>query len=174
MDSMALHSLFGLNANFSFIWKDYFGPLGNNPAIFLFIFFVSSGKTPPMSAIWDWIDTRNVALDAPAQSTALEVPLIFLNGFCLTILLRLRLSLLLMHVFPHQISFPRLPTWTCVGTTLSEKVLLSLWTVVVFLTLGSCWSSGHLSVCNNILIHWMIRVFYCVACQSLIKGLKLN
>ncbi len=105
------------NSKLALIWKEDFGPLGNSPVLLLF----SPGKTPLMTTVAKFLDTSvcggSWCLD-PSLSP-------FLVKFCLTILIRLQFSLLVVHLFlPHF--FP--------STQLSVNMLgyRTLWTASFF------------------------------------------
>ncbi len=86
------------NTKLALIWKDDFGPLGNNPVLLL----LSPGKTPLTTTLAKLLYTSVCgALDAltPASVHSLWSSPKFLNWFCLTILVRLRFSLV-VHLFP--------------------------------------------------------------------------
>ncbi len=94
-----------------------FGPLGNSPVLLL-----SPGKTP--------LTTTNsltrlcvVALDAltPASVHSLWSSPKFLNRFCLTILIRLRFSRLVVHLFLPHFFLPLNFLLTCLDTALCEQ-----------------------------------------------------
>ncbi len=106
--------------NWTFIREHNFGPLSSSPVLFVF----SPGETLlTLSVVQEWLDTRNataenpclairlcvVVLEAltPAAVHSLWISPTFLNGFCFTILSRVRLSLLLVHLFSTT-SFPSL------------------------------------------------------------------
>ncbi len=88
-----------LNTKLALIWKEDFGPLGNGPVLLL----LSPGKTPLMTTVAKFLDTSVCgALDAltPASVHSLWSSPKFLNRFCLTILIRLRFSRLVVRLFP--------------------------------------------------------------------------
>ncbi len=122
------------NAKFTFIREHYFGPLSSSPVLFVFsqtrrfwrCLLFKSGLTwtlKPMSCIRLCV----VVLEAltPAAVHSLWISPTFFNGFCFTILSRVRLSLLLVHFFSTT-SFPSL--------RLSINVLghRALWTASLF------------------------------------------
>ncbi len=117
------------NTKLALIWKEDFGPLANSPVLLL----LSPGKTPLMTTVAKFLDTS-----VCGGSWCL-------NRFCLTVLIRLRFSLLVVHLFlPHfflTLNFPL----TCLDTALCEQPaylamnvcgLPSLWRVsmIVFWT----------------------------------------
>ncbi len=86
------------NTKLALIWKEDFGPLGNSPVLLL----LSPGKTPLTTTVAKFFDTSVCgALDAltPASVHSLWSSPKFLNRFCLTILIRLRFSRLVLHLF---------------------------------------------------------------------------
>ncbi len=87
-----------LNTKLALIWKEDFGSPSNSPVLLL----LSPGKTPLMTTVAKFLDTSVVALDAltPASVHSLWSSPKFLNRFCLTILIRLRFSRLVVHLFP--------------------------------------------------------------------------
>ncbi len=105
------------NTKLALIWKEDFGPLGNSPVLILLI----PGKTPlTLSVVQEWLNKRNTTTVAkfldtsvcggswcldPASVHSLWSSPKFLNRFCLTILIRLRLSRLVVHLFFHTFSF---------------------------------------------------------------------
>ncbi len=85
------------NTKLALIWKEDFGPLGNSPVLLL----LSPGKTPLKTTVAKFLDTSVCgALDAltPASVHSLWTSPKFLNQFCLTILIRLRFSRLVVHL----------------------------------------------------------------------------
>ncbi len=127
------------NTKLALIWKEDFGPLGSSPVLLL----LSAGKTSLKTTLAKFLDTSACgALDAltPASVHSLWTSPKFLNRFCLTILIRLRFSRLVVHLFL-SLNF----LLTCLDTALCEKtaslamnvcVLPSLWRVsmIVFWT----------------------------------------
>ncbi len=88
-----------LNTKLALIWKEDFGPLGNSPVLLL----LSPGKTPLTTTVAKFLETSVCgALDAltPASVHSLWSSPKFLNWFCSTILIRLRFSRLVVHLFP--------------------------------------------------------------------------
>ncbi len=87
------------NTELALIWKEDFGPPGNSPVLLL----LSPGKTPLKTTVAKFLDTSVCgALDAltPASVHSLWSSPKFLNRFRLTILIRLRFSRLVVHLFP--------------------------------------------------------------------------
>ncbi len=87
------------NTKLALIWKEDFGSLGNSPVLLL----LSPGKTPLTTTVAKFLDTSVCgALDAltPASVHSLWSSPKFLNRFCLTILIMLRFSRLVVHLFP--------------------------------------------------------------------------
>ncbi len=109
-----------LNTKLALIWKEDFGPLGNSPVLLL----LSPGKTPLPTTVAKFLDMSVCgALDVltPASVHSLWSSPKFLNWFCLTILIRLRFSRLVVHLFlPHfflSLNF----LLTCLDTALCEQ-----------------------------------------------------
>ncbi len=126
------------NTKLALIWKEDFGPLGNSPVLLL----LSPGKTSLTTTVAKFLDTSVCgALDAltPASVHSLWSSPKFLNWFCLTILIRLRFSRLVVHLFPStQLSVNMLgysTLWTA-SLAMNVCVLPSLWRVsmIVFWT----------------------------------------
>ena len=102
------------HAKITFISKEDFGPLRNSPVLFL----RSPGKTLlTLSLVQEWLDMRNATFVVHSLWSSLK----FLNGFCLTILSRLRLSLFLVHLFLPHFFFPLNFLWICLDTALCEQ-----------------------------------------------------
>ncbi len=126
------------NAKLALIWKEDFVPLGNSPVLLL----LSPGKTPLKTTVAKFLDTSVCgALDAlsPASVHSLWSSPKFLNRFCLTILIRLRFSRLVVHLFlPLNFLLTCLDTalWWTASLVMNVCVLLSLWRVsmIVFWT----------------------------------------
>ncbi len=132
------------NTKLALIWKEDFGPLGNSPVLLL----LSPGKTSLTTTVAKFIDTTVCgALDAltPASVHSLWSSPKFLNRFCLTILIRLRFSRLVVHLFLPHFFLPLNFLLTCLDTALCEQPaslvmnvcgLPSLWRVsmIVFWT----------------------------------------
>ncbi len=135
--------VYKLNTKLNLIWKENFGPLGNSSVLLL-----SPGKTPLMTTVAKFLDTMCVvALDA---LTTVSVHSLwsspkFLNQFCLTILIRLWFSRLVVHLFLPHFFLPLNFLLTCLDTALCEQPaylamnvcgLPSLWRVsmIVFWT----------------------------------------
>ncbi len=133
------------NTKLALIWKEDFGPLGNSPVLLL----LSPGKTPLTTTVAKFLDTSVCgALDAltPASVHSLWSSPKFLNRFCLTIIIRLRFSRMVVHLFlPHfflALNF----LLTCLDTALCEQLLWQ-WMFVAYPPCEGCqWlSSGQLS-----------------------------
>ncbi len=128
------------NTKLALIWKEDFGPLGNSPVLLL----LSPGKTPLTTTVAKFLDTSVCgALDnlTPASVHSLWSSPKFLNWFCLTILIRLRFSRLVVHLF-----LPLNFLLTCLDTALCEQLLWQ-WMFVSYPPCEGCqWlSSGQLS-----------------------------
>ncbi len=98
-----------------------FGPLVNSPVLLL-----SPGKTPLKTTVAKFLDTSVCgALDAltPASVHSLWSSPKYLNRFCLTILLRLRFSRLVVHLFLPHFFLPLNFLLTCLDTALCEQLL---------------------------------------------------
>ncbi len=152
LDSRTLVSKW--NTKLALIWKEDFGPLGNSPVLLL----LSPGKTPlTLSVVQEWLNKRNTTTVAkfldtsvcggltPASVHSLWSSPKFLNRFCLTILIRLRFSRLVVHLFLPHFFLPLNCLLTCLDTALCEQPaslamnvcgLPSLWRVsmIVFWT----------------------------------------
>ncbi len=90
-----------LNTRLALMWKEHFGPLGNSPVLLL----LSPGKMPLTTTVAKLLDASvcggSWCLD-PSLSPFLWSSPKFLNLFCLTILIRLLFSRLVVHLFlPH-------------------------------------------------------------------------
>ncbi len=145
------------NTKLALIWKVDFGPLGNSPVLLL----LSPGKTPlTLSVVEEWLNKRNTTTVAkfldmpvcggswcldPASVYSLWSSPKFLNRFCLTILIRLRFSRLVVHLFLPHLFLPLNFLLTCLDKALCEQPaslamnvcgLPSLWRVsmIVFWT----------------------------------------
>ncbi len=121
------------NAKCTFIREHNFGPLSSSPVLFVF----SPGETLlTLSVVQEWLDTRKrqlkpmscirlcvVVLEAltPAAVHSLWISPTFLNGFCFTILSRVRLSLLLVHFFLPHLFLPFASLLMCLDTELCEQ-----------------------------------------------------
>ncbi len=106
-----------LNTKLALIWKEDFGPLGNSPVLLL----LSPGKTPLTTTEAKFLDTSVCgALDAltPASVHSLWSSPKFLNWFCLTILIKLRFSRLVVHLFLPHFFLPLLFMLTWLDTAL--------------------------------------------------------
>ncbi len=115
-------------------------PLSNSPVLLL----LRPGKTPLTTTVAKFLDTSVCgALDAltPASVHFLWSSPKFLNRFCLTILIRLRFSRLVVHLF-----LPLNFLLTCLDTALCEQLLWQ-WMFVSSSPCEGCqWlSSGQLS-----------------------------
>ncbi len=124
--------------------KEYFGPLGNSPVLLL-----SPGKTPLMATAAKFLDTSVCgALDALTRASvhSLWSSPKFLKRFCLTILTRLQLYRLVVHLFPPHFFLPLNFLLTCLDTALCEQLLWQ-WMFVAYPPCEECqWlSSGQLS-----------------------------
>ncbi len=133
------------NTKLALIWKEDFGPLGNSPVLLL----LSPGKMSLMTTVAKFLDTSVCgALDAltPASVHSLWSSPKFLNRFCLTILIRLRFSRLVVHLFLPHFFLPLNFLLTCLDTALCEQ-LLCQWMFVAYPPCEGCqWlSSGQLS-----------------------------
>ncbi len=131
------------NTKLALIWKEDFGPLDNSPILLL-----SPGMTPLTRTVAKFLDTSVCgALDALTSASvhSLWSSPKFLNWFCLTILIRLRFSRLVVHHFLPHFFLPLNFLLTCLDTALCEQPaslamnvwgLPSLWRVsmIVFWT----------------------------------------
>ncbi len=109
------------NTKLALIWKEDFGPLGNSPVLLL-----SPGKTPLMTTEAKFLDTSVCgALDAltPASVHSLWSSPKFWDRFCLTILISLRFSRLVVHLFLPHFFLPLNFLLTCLDTALCEQFL---------------------------------------------------
>ncbi len=108
------------NTKLALIWKEDFGPLGNSPVLLL----LSPGETPLTTTVAKFLDTSVCgALDAltPASVRSLWSSPKFLNRFCLTILIMLRFSRLVEHLFLPHFFLPLNFLLTCLDTALCEQ-----------------------------------------------------
>ncbi len=108
------------NTKLALIWKEDFGPLGNNPVLLL----LSPDKTPLTTTVAKFLDTSVCgALDVltPASVHSLWSSPKFLNRFCLTILIRLQYSRLVVHLFLPHFFLPLNFLLTCLDTALCEQ-----------------------------------------------------
>ncbi len=108
------------NTKLALIWKEDFGPLKNSPVLLL----ISPGKTPLTTTVAKFLDTSVCgALDAltPASVHSLWSSPKFLNTFCLTILIRLRSSRLVVHLFLPHFFLPLNFLLTYLDTALCEQ-----------------------------------------------------
>ncbi len=160
------------NAKFTFIREHNFGPLSSSPVLFVF----SPGETLlTLSVVQEWLDTRNATAETHVLHTSVRsgswstdsscihslwISPTFLNGFCFTILSRVRLSLLLVHFFSTTSFLSFASLLMCLDTELCEQpasfamtfcVLPSLCKVsmVVFGQLSSQQSSPWLCSLQN-------------------------
>ncbi len=134
------------NTKLALIWKEDFGPRATVQ------FFFSLAQ---VRRLWRQLWTNSltclcvVALDAltPASVHSLWSSPKFLNRFCLTILIRLRFSRLVVHLFLPHFFLPLNFLLTCLDTALCEQPasfamnvcdLPSLWrvSIIVFWTRG--------------------------------------
>ncbi len=108
------------NTKLALIWKEDFGPLGNSPVLLL----LSPDKTPLTTTVAKFLDTSVCsALDALTQASvhSLWSSHKFLNRFYLTILIRLRFSRLVVHLFLPHFFLPLNFLLTCLDTALCEQ-----------------------------------------------------
>ncbi len=124
------------NAKFTFIREHYFGPLSSSPVLlslaqarrFWRCLLFKSGLTQGMRQLkpMSCIRLCVVVLEAltPAAVHSLWISPTFLNGFCFTILSRVRLSLLLVHFFLPHLFLPFASLLMCLDT--------ALWTASLF------------------------------------------
>ncbi len=117
---------------------------GNSPVLLL-----SPGKTPLTTTVAKFLDTSVCgALDAltPASVHSLWSSPKFLNWFCLTILIRLWFSRLVVHLFLPHFFLPLNFLLTCLDTALCEQLLWQ-WMFVAHPPCEGCQclSSGQLS-----------------------------
>ncbi len=121
------------NTKLALIWKEDFGPLGNSPVLLV----LSPGKTPLTTTV---ALTRLcvVALDAltPVSVQSLWSSLKFLNRFCLTILIRLRFSRLVVHLFLPHFFLPLNFLLTCLDTALCSNEFL--WLTLLVKGVNNC------------------------------------
>ncbi len=103
-----------LNTKLALIWKEDFGPLDNSPVLLL----LSPGKMP----LTTYMSVCG-ALDAltPVSVHSLWSSPKFLNRFCLTILIKLRFSRLVVHLFLPHFFLPLNFLLTCLDTALCEQ-----------------------------------------------------
>ncbi len=109
----------------------------------------SPGTTPLTTTVAKFLDTSVCgALDdlTPASVHSLWSSPKFLNWFCLTILIRLRFSRLVVHLFLPHFFLPLNFLLTCLDTALCEQLLWH-WMFVAYPPCEGCqWlSSGQLS-----------------------------
>ncbi len=112
------------NTKLALIWKEDFGPLGNSPVLLL-----SPGKTPLTTTVAKFLDTSVCgALDAltPDLVHSLWISHKFLNRFCLTILIRLCFSRLVVHLFLPNFSLPLNFLLTCLNTAIFRSFIYLL------------------------------------------------
>ncbi len=132
------------NTKLALVWKEYFGPLCNSPVLLL----LSPGKTPLTTTVAKFLDTSVCgALNAltPSVHSWWSSPK-FLNRFCLTILIRLRFSRVVVHIFLPHFFLPLNFLLACLDTALCEQLLWQ-WMFVAYPPCEGCqWlSSGQLS-----------------------------
>ncbi len=130
--------------------KRGFWPLGNSPVLLL----LRPGKTPLMTTVAKFLDMSVCgALDAltPASVHSLWSSPKFFNRFCLTILIRLRFSRLVVNLFLPHFFLPLNSLLTCLDTALCEQPaslamhvygLPSLWRVSMIV----CWTTVRSAV----------------------------
>ncbi len=82
------------NTKLALIWKEDFGRLGNSPVLLL----LSPGKTPLTTTVAKFLD-MSVCGGSWCPVHSLWSSPKFLNTFCLTILIRLWFSRLVVHLF---------------------------------------------------------------------------
>ncbi len=115
----------------------------------LVLLLLSPGKTPLTTTVAKFLDTSVCgALDAltPASVHSLWSSPKFLNRFCLTNLIRLRFSRLVVHLFLPHFFLPLNFLLTCLDTALCEQLLWQLMFVAYSPCEGCQWlSSGQLS-----------------------------
>ncbi len=134
------------NTKLALIWKEDFGPLSNSPVLLL----LSPGKTPLMTTVAKFLDMSVCgALDVltPASVHSLWSSPKFLNWFCLTILISLRFSRLVVHLFLPHFFLPLNFLLTCLDTALCEQPASLAMNVCGYPPCEGCqWcSSGQLS-----------------------------
>ncbi len=128
------------NTKLALIWKEDFGPLGNSPVLLLLSPGILSSddncsQIPRHVCVWcSWCLT-------PASVHSSWSSPKFLNWFCVTILIRLRFSRWVVHLF-----LPLNFLLTCLDTALCEQLLWQ-WMFVASPPCEGCqWlSSGQLS-----------------------------
>ncbi len=102
------------------------------------LLLLSPGKTPLKTTVAKFLDTSVCgALDAlnPASVHSLWSSPKFLNWFCLTILIRLRFSRLVVHLFLPHFFLPLNFLLTCLDTALCEQTASLAMNVCVFSSL---------------------------------------
>ncbi len=134
-----------LKTKLALIWKEDFGPLDNSPVLLI----LSPGKTPLTTTVAKFLDTSvcggSWCLEPSLSPLLVMFTQKFLNWFCLTILIRLRFSRLVAHLFLPHFFLPLNILLTCFDTALCEQPaslamnvcgLPSLWRVsmIVFWT----------------------------------------
>ncbi len=108
------------NTKLSLIWKEDFGPLGNSPVLLL----LSPGKTPLTTTVAKFLDTSvcgSSGVLTPVSVHSLWSSTTFLNRFCLTILISLRFSRLVVHLLLPHFFLPLNFLLTCLDTALREQ-----------------------------------------------------
>ncbi len=117
-DSRTLFSKW--NTKLALIWKEDFGPLGNSPVLL----YLSPGKTSLTTTVAKFLDTSvcggSWCLD-PSLSPFLVKFTQILETICLTILIRLRFSRLVVHLFLPHFFLPLNFLLTCLDTALCEQ-----------------------------------------------------
>ncbi len=146
------------NTKLALLWKEDFGPLGKSPVLL----FLSTGKTPLTTTVAKFLDTSvRGALDAltPASVHSLWSSLKILNRFCLTILIRLRFSRLVVHLFLPHFFLPLNFLLTSLDTAFCEQPASLAINVCGLPSSGSgnlcrCFELICWLVCHHILICW--------------------
>ncbi len=141
------------NKKLVLVLKEDFGPLGNSPVLLL----LSPGKTPLTTTVAKFLDTSVCgALDAltPASVHSLWSSPKFLNWFCLTILIRLRFSRLVVHLFLPHFFLPLNFLLTCLDTALCEQPAYLVMNVCGYPPCEGCqWLSSGTTVRSASLPH---------------------
>ncbi len=129
------------------IWKEDLGPLGNNPVLIL----LSPGKMPLTTTVAKFLDT-SVCGDSWCLDPSLSPFLVkftqILESIYLTILIRLRFSRLVVHLFLPHFFLPLNFLLTCLDTALcGQASFFGNWMFVAYPPCEGCqWlSSGQLS-----------------------------
>ncbi len=109
-----------LNTKLALIWKEDFGPLGNSTVLLL----LSPGKIPLMTTVAKLLDTSvcgsSLCLDPSLSPYLMKITQI-LESICLKILIRLRFSKLVVHLFLPHFFLPLNFLLTCLDTALCEQ-----------------------------------------------------